>query len=268
MPWRSVHTCFEALALWLLWRCVRRAASSSEAACTMVRRSDVVSTIAIAMEDVVTLRLGKSARGPGGEWTVRASVLRCHSSVLDGIIADGAPTEEGKVLTMDGVTVLEVETFLALAHNLSHRANERSEAGLNFTSKDLSMDKIVSMTWLAMPMIHKYDAAGMLKLIRAAVNAKPCMGAILAILKHDDSMDWMKSDTLDFLMKGFLSWFNEGKVSVRKEGVTALTAARETLEDMPPSVVNAFLLYVMSNDHLEIRDLRQQSKSIFSKQKA
>ena len=208
------------------------------------------------MADEVILRHAEK------EWTVRASVLRYHSSVLDGIIGDGAPTEEGKVLTMDGVTVLEVETFLALAHNLSHRTNEHSEAGLYFTSKDLSMEKIVSMTWLAMPMIHKYDAAGMLKLIRAAVNAKPCMGAILAILKHDDSMGWMTSDTVDFLMKGFLSWFNEGKVSVRKEGVKGLHDARVTLEDMPPSVVNAFLLYVMSNADLEIRNLRQRSRGL------
>lgn len=230
-------------------------------------RSDVVSTIAITMEDVVILRHAEK------EWTVRASVLRYHSSVLDGIIADGAPTKEGKVLTMDGVTVAEVECFLALAHNLSHRTNERSEADLYFTSKDLSVGEIVAMTWLAMPMIHKYDAAGMLKLVRAAVNAKPCMGAILAILKHDDSMGWMTSDTVDFLMKGFLSWFNEGKVSVMKEGVTAMHAARATLEDMPPSVVNAFLLYVMGNDQLEIRQLcprladLRRSKAI-SKKKA
>ena len=72
----------------------------------------------------------------------------------------------------------------------------------------------------------------------------------------------MEGGRVDFLMKGFLSWFNEGKVSVGKEGVTALIAARATLEDMPPSVVNAFLLYVMSNADLEIRNLRQRSRGL------
>ena len=163
-----------------------------------------VNSLAIAMEDIAILRLGKN------EWTVPASVLRYHSSVLDGILADGAPTEEGRVVTLDGgVSVKEV------------------------------------------------------------VNAKPSTAAIFAILKHDDSMDWMTADTLDFLMKEFLTWFNREKVSATgQDGLTTLQAARATLEDMPPSVVNAFLLYVMGRPDLEIRqlsptlvDLRQQRKA-------
>ena len=207
------------------------------------------------MEDVVILRHAEK------DFTVRGSVLRYHSSVLDGIIADGAPTEEGIVLTMDGVSFAEVECFLALAHHLSHRSNERNDE-LNVPYKQHSMDDIVGMAKHAMPMIHKYDAAGLLNLCRAAVNAKPDTMAIYAILKHDDSMDWMTSDTLDFLMKEILSWFNREKVSAMgQDGLTALRAARETLEDMPPSVVNAFLLYVMGRPDLEIRDLRQRSKA-------
>ena len=184
--------------------------------------------------------------------------------MLDGILADGAPTEEGRVVTLDGgVSVKEVESFLALAHNLGHHTNDSSEQrDAPFWVKKLSMDEIVTMAEVAMPMIHKYDAAGLLNLCRAAVNAKPDTMAIYAILKHDDSMDWMTSDTLDFLMKEFLSWFNREKVSAMgQDGLTALRAARETLEDMPPSVVNAFLLYVMGRPDLEIRDLRQRSKA-------
>ena len=80
-------------------------------------------TAQTAMADVVILR------HPNEDFTVRASVLRCHSSVFDGIVADGAPTEEGIVLTMDDVSEDEVLAFLALLNDLSHDALRSRLAG-------------------------------------------------------------------------------------------------------------------------------------------
>ena len=184
------------------------------------------------MADEVILRHAEK------DFAVRGSVLRCHSSVFDGILADGAPTEEGMVLTIDGVSKEAVGTFVDLLSYLSH------DDCIHELGCELDDDDIVDHAEVIMPMVHKYDAKGLLRIIHSAVNAKPKEAVILAILKHDDSVDWMTVATKQFLVKKI---FEDTRDSTYEP---TTTPAYQKLDALPRSALQALLWHVMVDAQL------------------
>ena len=115
-------------------------------------------------DDQVVLKRGDR------EWKVRGAVLRSCSTVLDAIINESS---EPKTLQMEDVSEKNVETFLSLAGMTSY-----------YSAKPyLSAKELSSMTALAMPLVHKYDCIGLLKILKSVQNDNPDVAGIRAIVQ-------------------------------------------------------------------------------------
>lgn len=128
------------------------------------------------MDDrIVTLKHGSK------EWQIRAAVLCACSSVLSAILLDSDP-EGLKELTMDDVQKESVDVFLALASSISHD-----------TDSDFpSVQELAKQTRAAMPLVHKYDCRGLLKMLQSAQNQQPDVDGIMAIIEHEPAVvDWL-----------------------------------------------------------------------------
>ena len=132
------------------------------------------------MADVVTIRVA------GTDVTVRSAILMNCSPVLEGILRDGDP-HQPPVISMDDVDIDAVNSFVKLASMLSHEAEGVIPIG-----------QIAAMTPGMMPLVHKYDAKGMLNLLKSAVDAVPVAEHVMAIVKHSsdaDGIEWMTEKT-------------------------------------------------------------------------
>ena len=177
------------------------------------------------MEDeMVTLKHTKK------EWSVRVVALRNCSAVLNGILRDGDPTQP-KVLSVEDVSVDNVETFLSLATMISHDRDPDDLYG-----EVLEIEEIAGLTQYAMPLIHKFDCKFLLKLLQAAQNLHPDVNGILAIVNHDqESLDWM-SDAV--------------KSCILKHTFQAQRAqADKRMEEYPPALIKVLFAYMVYDHH-------------------
>lgn len=173
------------------------------------------------MEDPVIVRNSET------EWTVRSCVLCNCSEVLEKFLRDGAGTQEGKVLTMRDSTTNEVDCFLWLASSLSYDCDQEVQCTTQW---------VAEKTPEIMPLVHKYDARGLLKVVHHAVNEHPVMDAILSILKHDECCSWMKQGTLKYCIE------NACQVSAKHRFASNLRSEKEKsihsfLDSLPNTLV-------------------------------
>ena len=139
------------------------------------------------------------------EWSVRCAVLCSCSAVLAGIINDGIPP---KTLQMEDVSVENVTSFLSLAHMTSYDCYDSAE-------EVLSDEVLSSMTVRAMPLVHKYDCKGILKILKHVQNKIPNVAGIVAIVRCDDGeLDWLGDAAKSAVVKDTFGtpndWMNNG----------------------------------------------------------
>jgi len=178
------------------------------------------------------------------------TILRACSPVLDGILRDASPPDDGgnKVLTIDDVCLEGLTIFVDMITaslyaptNLSRLA-EDSAAG--FRSQFLAFH-----TELLMPLIHKYNCQGLLIQLQAAVNAA-CSGltendildglidglgeSIATMLGYDteDTAQWMTAST----MRCFAAY----SIDHTKDDYV-LQLVRATLYELPPAIIDKLI---------------------------
>ena len=130
------------------------------------------------------------------EVSVRRAVLSNCSGVLEGMLEDGAAPS---VISMDDFDSDQVKSFVRMGMLSSHETTEVT-----------SMESIVDSLPRVMPLIHKYDAKGLMSIAKAAVNAtNTCATSIgaLLVVKYDvdDGVQWMSKSTKRSLMKHLCS---------------------------------------------------------------
>ena len=174
-------------------------------------------------------------RHPEKDITVPEEILMACSPVLGGILRDAAEPEAGgnKILTIDDVSLEVLEAFVGLVTINSYAP----------TDPTLTTEKIVKQAKLLMPLIHKYDCKGLLMRLHDAVNTKPEVPSILAVLEYETDSDWMKPNSLDCLAAHLFPARNMSDADkITKKSI---------LEGLPQSVVVSLLIHIMTTAKLE-----------------
>jgi hypothetical protein len=180
-----------------------------------------------------------------GERTIRASVLMNCSPVLEGFLIDGDTKTDPIVLDMTDLCAEGVDAFLRLASVASH---DRTRAQV------LSVDEQVLLTAAAIPLVHKYDAKGIMMSLKAAVNAKPDPEAVFEIATHaidDDGINWMESNTKAVL----LEYISKADPYARFNRITK-DMLRERVAQMPPKALQELFLWAMGDAVYKFSDER------------
>ena len=190
-------------------------------------------------------------RHPGKDISVPEALLRPCSPVLDGILRDAAEPEGGgnKILTIDDVSLEALEAFVGMVTMNSYAP----------TDPTLTTEEIAKRAELLMPLIHKYDCKGLLSRLRDAVNLRPEVASIAAMLKYDSDVPWLGKDALGCLAANLLHGRGyEGHGERYTGGLhrpnlgsgcdlgwqQALESFRQKLNGYPPSVAVDLLFYV------------------------
>jgi hypothetical protein len=179
------------------------------------------------------------------EWTVRCAILCACSAVLDGILRDSDP-DQSKVLNMEDVSVVNVETFLSLATMTSHDRN-----GEVLTISDLSR-----MTVSAMPLVHKYDCKALLKILQHAQNEQPNIEGILAIIDHDqEASQWMSEQAKLCLVKHLF----DTRDSQYPNSLQKRQRTEHEMKKLPHAILAKLFIFTMTDlkpKHLPSADAR------------
>ena len=89
--------------------------------------------------------------------------------------------------------VANIEAFLALGMMLSHDQSALDSEKIKLL--------IPLAHPLAMPMVHKYDAKGLLGLVHVLIHTSPTKEGVLAVMKYGDgSLGWMQNQLKDFAL--------------------------------------------------------------------
>ena len=180
------------------------------------------------MEDeMVTLKHAKK------EWSVRAIVLRNCSVVLNGILRD-ADQSQPKILSVEDMSVDNVETFLSLATMISYDRDPDDLYG-----EVLEMDEISRLAPYAMPLVDKYDCKFLLKLLQAAQNLHPDVNGILAIIKHDESLDWMSNAVKGCLLRH--TFVEKKRTQVEKQ-----------MDEYPQALIKCLFTYMLYDHNVVV----------------
>lgn len=174
--------------------------------------------------------------------TVRESVLIHVSSVLADILADVGHDVE-RVVTLDA-DASAVRAFLLLAHAHAHDHTDD-----NF----MTLEDTVRTAILAIPLIHKFDASGLLNSAKAAMCAcarlnpsamlRDALEALFAVeAETSASAEWMDGHLLDFVVhcaRGYYdakSWLDKMPKAVLAK---ALASVLQKHVPAPPSGFHA-----------------------------
>lgn len=180
------------------------------------------------MTDIVTIRVDDT------DVAVRSVVLMSCSPVLEGILRDGDP-EQPRVITMDDADVDAVKAFVELASMLSHDAEDVR-----------CMGYIAGLAAQVMPLVHKYDAKGMLNVLKSAINADPKVEHVMAIVKHAsdaDGIEWMAEKTKATLMKDLSSQTWSKDLSSQN---LSLIEPEQKMADLPHKTAVDLLCWAMT----------------------
>ena len=175
-------------------------------------------------------------RHPEKDITVAEDILTACSPVLGGILRDAAEPEEGgnKILTIDDVSLEALEAFVGMVTLSSYAP----------TDPMLKTEKIVKQAKLLMPLIHKYDCKGLLIRLQEAVDLKPEVPSILAVLEYETDSDWMQANSLACLAAHLFRNRNSWSLN-------AANSNKIILEGLPQSVVVSLLIHIMDRAKLE-----------------
>ena len=191
-------------------------------------------------------------RASDGECVVREAVLSNCSSILEGILRDGEKSDNKngspRVIAMDDADLPAVRAFLKVATMLSHDSDEVIE-----------MQQVALLVPMIMPLVHKWDARGMMNLSKAAVNASPDPEAALAILTHDlesnGSTAWMQKEVKFKLIRHLC---NDSYCVGTTAGLPLnYTPAEEKLALLPQRAAQELLQWTMTEAVYKVVDYKQ-----------
>ena len=175
-------------------------------------------------------------RAPSGELvSIDGVILRACSPVLDGILGDGDASQPQIIDMSDAESDESLTLFLQLASLTSHK----------YGGEPWTAEQTAENAPSVMPLIHKYDAKGLLAIVQQGVNEYPSSESLQALIKYrgseDDDGSWISTDALDFLLRD-MSW----KQQPRRR--TPFDEQDATLKELPTPLLRRLLLHVL-NDH-------------------
>ena len=190
-------------------------------------------------------------RHPGKDISVPEALLRLCLPVLNGMgtLRDAAEPEKGgnKILTIDDVSLEVLEAFVGMVTMSSYAP----------TGPTLTTEEIAKRAELLMPFIHKYYCKGLLSRLRDAVNLRPEVSSIAAMLKYDSDVPWLGKDTRGCLAANLLhgkGYEGQGeRYGLHRPNLgsgcdlgwqQALESFRQKLNGYPPSFAVDLLFYV------------------------
>ena len=160
------------------------------------------------------------------ELPVREEVLCYTSAVLEGILKSRmlVDSTEPRVIDMSsGDSDEHVQAFLEMAAMHSHAA----------PLPPWTTEKTATKVRFVMPLIDKYEATGLLRLVHNAVNEFPTAENVLAVLTHNDDTDWMKSKSWNTLA----TWCFKGG--------TLHSTVNDRVGSLPHTAIHGLLMYTM-----------------------
>ena len=146
-------------------------------------------------------------RHPEKDITLPEMTLRACSPVLDGILRDASPPDDGgnkvltwqKVLTIDDVCLDNLRIFVDMITANSYAPTNMSDLA-TYSAAGFRSEFLAYHTDFFMPLIHKYDCQGLLIQLQESVNAT-CSG-----LTDEDFFDGLaESDFFDGVGKSIAS---------------------------------------------------------------
>eukprot|EP00966_Prymnesium_polylepis_P299598 6923321-Prymnesium_polylepis.1 len=181
------------------------------------------------MDCMVTLKHGSK------EWKTRSTILCTCSSVLNTILLDSDP-EELKEMHLDDVHEENVDAFLTLASSTSHDKDSRFP----------TVQELAAMTCHAMPLVHKYDCNGLLKMLQSAQNQHPNVDGIMAILEHEpDAVEWLGVKAQNALTAHLFQTHRSDKRFERQVCV-------DKMASMSPALLRLLFVHTMLDDNPHI----------------
>ena len=193
---------------------------------------------------------------------VPETTLRSCSPVLDGILRDASPPDDGgnKVLTIDDVCLDDLEVFVDMLTANSYAPTNMSLGLQKCTKHGVRSAHLAAHAGDLMPLIHKYDCKGLLMQLQGAVHdtlrnldsqrkyeevmtAKPFYGkigqSIATVLAYDteDRSQWMTASTMNRLA---------AYLSVDHKKVDYSHLCRAKLDELPRAVVADVLVHVFA----------------------
>ena len=181
------------------------------------------------MDRMVTLTHGSKT------WKMRATVLCTCSSVLNNILLDSDP-ESPKEINLDDVHEENVNAFLTLASSTSH------DTDADFPT----VEELTAMTCHAMPLVHKYDCNGLLKMLKSAQNQHPNVAGIMSILEHEpDAVEWL-GVTAQNALTSHLFQRNQPEYKFERQ------VCVDAMASMSPALLRLLFVHTMldSNPHI------------------
>jgi hypothetical protein len=163
-------------------------------------------------------------------WKLRSASLCACSPVLEGILAESR-SETERLVRMDDVKPETVAAFVRLVQLTDHSHSEERP-----TSKELA-----ESTRIVMPLVHKYDCGGLLRILQAALREYPNVDGVEAMMEYDpDDVLWWNDEIRGRLVAklrpiGFLLESErqkakcESRVNVKKMANVSSAALQELL---------------------------------------
>lgn len=150
-----------------------------------------------------------------------AEALSACSDVLRDILAWDADGSEEHVLQMPDVSKGCILAFQKLVEFVYHR--EESAAVISIAA-------ISELACAAMPLLHKYNCVALLRVVKAALNERPCTDGIVSYFAYyDEDVDWVGPRLLHHVA-----------CELRNR-----ETAQHTLLTFPPLFVNRMFFYVL-----------------------
>ena len=175
-------------------------------------------------------------RHPEKDIIVPEPILRACSPVLDGILRDTSPPDDGgnKVLTIDDVGLWELIFFVDMLTANSYAPTNMSWPLEKCKKHGVRSAHLAAAAGLLMPLIHKYDCKGLVMQLQKAVheslrkphsqlffqhigltiqsfyNASGRSIATMLAYDTEDSSQWMTASTMKRLAAYCIS-SNDGK---------------------------------------------------------
>ena len=175
----------------------------------------------------------KFTHGDEDKWFARTSVLCACSPVFESILMNSDPSKP-KNVAIDDVEVPGVHDFLQLASLTSYEMHSR-QSGIP------SSEKISQMTVSVMPLVHKYDCHGLLRMVQHAQNEHPTFEGISAIMTHEpESAEWIQNHAMERLILYLRNASKHHKSSIYPGGNTA-----RVVDELPEKLARRVLIHML-----------------------
>lgn len=200
-----------------------------------------------SLDDVVTLR------HPQGDIACGAAVLAVVSPVFAGWLRD---SEAPYAITVDSVPHKGLKAFVSLARSVAWDG----DGAVTADDAGMGAAELSRYAHLIIPLCHKYDAAGLLRAIKGALNECPLVLGVLTMVKYDADAagTWMGPRVLDRLVDTLLPGLAQGDDHMALQAAAGalpygwtvehvrahvMAGATQRLEALPPALLARLLVY-------------------------